>query len=54
MSGIVYLIQPEILIGTNKYKIGCSEQNNLYRINSYKKNTRILVIQNCENPFIID
>jgi hypothetical protein len=54
MSGIVYLIQPEILLGTNKYKIGCSSKNNMNRINSYGKNTRKIYIEECINPFEIE
>jgi len=42
--GIIYLIQPAELVGTNRYKIGCSAKNTLERILSYKKGTRVLSI----------
>lgn len=54
MSGIVYLVQPEILLETDKYKIGLSKDNNLSRIKSYGKNTRIIIIRECENPYLIE
>lgn len=46
-KGLIYLIQPDYLIGTNKYKIGCSRSTNLdCCINRYEKSTRyILVLQ---------
>jgi len=27
MSGIVYMVQPAELVGSNKFKIGCSSKN---------------------------
>ena len=42
ITGIVYLIQPEELLQTNRYKIGCSTKNDLSRVCSYKKNSRYL------------
>lgn len=40
--GIVYLIQPEELLGTNRYKIGCSSFNDTRRIqDGYHKYTEI-------------
>jgi hypothetical protein len=44
--GLIYLIQPAELVGTNRYKIGCTAKNTLERILSYKKGTRILHISN--------
>ena len=36
--GIIYLIQPKELIGTNRYKIGCSKKDDNSRLkNGYKK-----------------
>jgi len=52
--GIIYLIQPEELVGTNRYKIGCSVKNDLSRVNSYKKQSRYLCIMECKNPFILE
>lgn len=48
--GIVYFIQPSELVGTNRYKIGCSKQNNLNRCRSYRKGSRYICIQECQNP----
>ncbi len=30
-KGIIYLVQPTELIGTSRYKIGCSAKNDLER-----------------------
>mgnify|MGYP006090550431 CR=1 FL=1 len=44
MEGIIYLIQPAELVGTNRYKIGCSKKPNLDRVKKgYKKGTRYLI-----------
>ena len=52
--GIIYLIQPCELIGTKRYKIGCSSKNNLDRcINGYTKGSRYIYIMECSNPFIL-
>ena len=51
MEGIIYLIQPAELVGTNRYKIGCSKKPNLDRVKKgYKKGTRYLHIAECEEP----
>jgi len=52
--GLIYLIQPEELIGTKRYKIGYSKKSDLSRPNSYKKNSRYLCIMECKNPRIIE
>lgn len=41
--GLLYLIQPVELCGTNRYKIGCSSKNTLERVLSYKKGSRYLI-----------
>ena len=49
-NGIVYLIQPCELKGTNRYKIGCSVKQGMKRIETgYKKGTRILRVIECDN-----
>lgn len=54
-KGIIYLIQPCELIGTERYKIGCSKNSTLDRVkNGYKKGTRYLYISECINPLIIE
>ena len=53
MKGTIYLIQPPELIGTNRYKFGMSNKNNLDRIKSYGKNTIILSKFYIENPLKI-
>jgi len=54
ITGIIYLIQPEELLQTNRYKIGCSAKNDLSRVNSYKKNSRYLYIAECINPYTLE
>jgi hypothetical protein len=44
-DNIVYLLQPSFLIGTNRYKIGCS-QNSRQRLLSYLRGTRVLFVFN--------
>lgn len=48
-KGIIYLIQPAELIGTNRYKIGMSKSPTLDRVRTYKKGTRYLCIMETEN-----
>lgn len=52
--GIIYLIQPEVLVGTNRYKIGCSTSCTLTRLRSYGKNTRCLYVVFTNKPFEIE
>ncbi len=47
--GIVYLIQPCELIGTNRYKIGRSSKSDLSRVLSYKKGTKYISIIECDD-----
>jgi len=50
--GIIYLIQPCELIGTNRYKIGCSEKLGIDRCTQgYKKGSRVICIIKCVKPF---
>ena len=43
--GLIYLIQPDYLIGTNKYKIGCSRSTNLdCGINRYDKSIHLMIL----------
>ena len=54
-KGIIYLIQPAELIGTNRYKIGMSNKPDLERCkNGYKKGSRYLCIMECNNPLEIE
>lgn len=54
-TGIIYFIQPTELIGTNRYKIGCSENSELDRVKKgYKKGTRYIFIIECNNPFVLE
>lgn len=54
MSGFVYLIQPELLIGTEKYKIGMSEKKDLSRMSSYGKNKIIYYLVYCIKPKLLE
>ena len=51
MSGYCYLLQPDELLGTKRYKVGRSSGNaTLTRIkNGYKKNTEIFGVAACNN-----
>jgi hypothetical protein len=52
IKGIIYLIQPAELVGTRRYKIGCSSKTTLDRCkNGYKKGSRFLNIMECCDPF---
>jgi hypothetical protein len=54
-TGIIYLIQPCELVGTSRYKIGCSTKNNLDRCHKgYKKGSRYLCIMECNKPLILE
>lgn len=54
-KGLVYLIQPAELVGTNRYKIGCSAKNDLERPRKgYKKGSRFICIMECSNPFKVE
>jgi hypothetical protein len=50
--GIVYLVQPVELVGTSRYKIGCSTKSSLDRIHSgYNLGTRHLCIIKSDDPY---
>ncbi len=53
-KGIIYLIQPSELVGTNRYKIGCSTKPSLERCNSYKNGTRYLCVMECDEPYKLE
>jgi len=53
-NGIIYLIQPSELVGTNRYKIGMSKNPNLDRCKSYKKGSRYLFIMECTEPSVLE
>lgn len=46
-KGIIYFIQPAEIVGTNRYKIGCSKNPDLNRCNKgYKKVQDLYVLWN--------
>jgi hypothetical protein len=53
-NGIVYLIQPQELVGTDRYKVGCSGKSDLKRIHSYKTGSRYICIMECVDPYNIE
>lgn len=54
-KGIIYLIQPAELVGTNRYKIGLSKDPTLDRCKKgYKNGSRYLLIMECDNPLILE
>jgi hypothetical protein len=53
--GIIYLIQPAELVGTNRFKIGCSGNTSLDRCrHGYKKGSRYICIMECVKPFALE
>ena len=50
----IYLIQPEELIGTNRFKIGCSKSDKINRVLSYKKGSRVLYSSIINKPFELE
>lgn len=54
-KGTIYLIQPAELVGTERFKIGCSSKNDLNRCKKgYKNGTRYIAILECEMPFALE
>lgn len=54
-KGIIYFLQPSELVGTNRYKIGCSRSLDLRRCNNgYRKGSIYICIMQCVNPFILE
>jgi hypothetical protein len=49
--GIVYLVQPEELLNTNRFKVGCSKNNDYSRISKYHKKCKIISIRECEENY---
>jgi hypothetical protein len=47
--GIVYLLQPEELVGTNRYKVGHSKKDTIDRAKGYKKNSKIIYYVTCKH-----
>jgi hypothetical protein len=50
MSGMVYLIQPEELLGTDEYKIGMSNSSSIRRVRSYGYDSDCIATWKCSNP----
>lgn len=53
-NGIVYLVQPEELIDTNRYKVGCSSKTSIERLKTYKKGMNCVLVAKCIEPFIVE
>ena len=54
MAGTLYFIQPAELVGTNRYKIGCSAGCDMIRCKSYRKGTRYMMVLECHQPFVVE
>ena len=53
--GIIYFIQPSELVGTNRFKIGCSKNPSLDRCNKgYRKGSRYICIMECTSPELLE
>ena len=54
-NGIIYFIQPSELVGTNRFKIGCSKNPSLDRCNKgYRKGSRYICIMECASPELLE
>ncbi len=53
-SGYVYFVQPWDMVGTNQYKVGMSELDNLSRAKSYGSGTRYLCILDCADARFVE
>lgn len=54
-KGIIYLIQPAELVGTERYKIGMSNNTNLDRCkHGYKNGSRYICIMECNEPLKLE
>lgn len=52
--GIIYLVQPCELVGTDRYKIGMSNQTSLNRLKSYKNGSRYLCFFEVPHPYKVE
>ena len=54
-KGIIYLLQPAELIGTNRYKIGFSGRTDLRRCKKgYLSNSKCLCVMYCNEPYKLE
>ncbi len=54
-KGIIYFVQPAELVGTKRFKIGCSKASDLNRCKTgYRKGTRYVCIMECSNPLALE
>jgi len=54
-KGTIYFIQPAELVGTDRYKIGCSKIPDLKRCKEgYRKGSRYICIMECDNPLVLE
>jgi hypothetical protein len=54
-TGIVYLIQPCELIGTERYKVGYSKHHDMRRIiHGYNSGSIVIFVMSCKNPLEIE
>lgn len=54
INGFVYLIQPATLINTNCYKIGCSKNLTLTRLQQYLNGSKYICIFRVKFPFKVE
>ena len=53
-EGIIYLVQPAELIGTDRYKIGYSANKDLSRLKAYRKGLRHICVHECFEPKMLE
>ena len=53
--GIVYLIQPTELVGTDRYKLGCSRESCTRRVDlGYNDGTVVHLVEHVDDPFEVE
>lgn len=53
--GIIYLVQPAQLIGTDRYKLGCSRESGTKRVDiGYNDGTVVHIVEYVDNPFEVE
>ncbi len=52
---IVCVVQPSELVGTNRFKLGCSVKQGINRcIKGYRKGTKLICYSFCNDPFLTE
>ena len=49
-TGLIYLIQPALVLNSNVYKVGRTSKMNLERLNAYGRKSRLFLVLETKNP----